>query len=110
MHDGSIVKFDGELYKKVEGQWVLLVADTSVWYPDGWMMDRVFDVIQEADPLSDLEVGTIIAGPRSFEAAVYSGNGRWFMTGFTDWISSGEVLEFFGDGWKVVYKAGENDA
>ena len=41
---------------------------------------------------------------------MYSGDGKWFLTGFGDWLSPDELLEFFGDGWKVIYKAGDNDA
>ena len=112
MYDGSIVELDGSMFERVGGQWVFLALDPEVWYPDDWMMRRNFNVIKEttANPLSDLEVGSIVTGPKNYEVAVYSGDGKWFLTGFGDWLSPDELLEFFGDGWKVIYKAGDNDA
>ena len=110
MFDGSIVELDGSLFQKVGGKWILLVPDPDVWYPDGWMMNRIFTVIREADPLSDLGFGSIVAGEDGSMVAVYQGDDMWTVTQEEDWFTTKEMLQEIGEGWTVIYKAGENDA
>lgn len=109
MYDGTIVKFAGELYKRIMGKWVLYVEDTSVRYSDEWMNAQDFEVVAKAGPLADVAEGTVVASACSSIVAVYQGLGEWTISGYGDWFSTDEMLEYLGTGWKVIYKAGEND-
>ena len=110
MFDGSIVEYDEDLYMKVDGLWILLRPDPNDWYPDDLMRGRDFKVIREVDPLDGLDIGSIMSGPDGSEAAVYVGSGMWSLTGIKDWYPTETLLEYFGEGWKIVYKPGGNDA
>lgn len=109
MHDGTIVKFDGDLYKRIMGQWVLLAPDPDVWYSDKWMKNRNFEVIVEAGPLDDVSPGTIVACEDGSVVAVYQDMDMWTVTQFEKWFTTEEMLAHLGEGWKVIYRAGEND-
>ena len=110
MLDGSIVEHAGDLYKKIDGRWIILELDYDDWYPDRWMEGKDFKVIREVDPLDGLDIGSIMSGPDGSEAAVYVGSGMWTLTGVSDWYPTARLLQYFGDGWKIVYKPGDNDA
>lgn len=110
MYDGSIVELDGSMFERVGGQWVFLALDPEVWYPDVWMMSRDFNVIREAGPLSDLGFGSVVAGGDGSTVAVYQGDDMWTVTQEEDWFTTKEMLQEIGEGWKVIYKAGDNDA
>ena len=109
MHDGTIVKFNGMLYKKIEGKWVLLAADPSVWYPDVWMESRKYDRIFVAGPLNTLKAGSVVAGVDGSVVAVAQGDDMWTISGEKDWYTTSEMLTYIGEDWRIVYKAGEND-
>ena len=109
MYDGTIVKFNGMLYKKIEGKWVLLAADPSVWYPDAWMETHNIEVVVKAGPLDGVAEGTVVACEDGSIVAVYQGAGDWTISGAEDWYTTSEMLTYIGEDWKVIYKAGENN-
>ena len=109
MYDGTIVKFNGQLYKKIMGQWILLVEDPSVWYPDAWMETHNTEVVAKAGPLDGVAEGTVVACEDGSIVAVYQGAGDWTISGAEDWYTTSEMLTYIGEDWKVIYKAGDND-
>ena len=110
MYDGSIVNIDGVLYKRIMGQWVHLAPDPGVRYPDEWIQNLKFEVVAEAGPLDDVAEGTVVACSDGSVVAVYQGNGEWPISGAGEWFTTDEMLVEMGIGWKVIYKAGDNDA
>ena len=109
MYDGTIVKFNGMLYKKIEGKWVLLAADPSVWYPDAWMETHNIEVVVKAGPLDGVAEGTVVACEDGSIVAVYQGAGDWTISGYEAEFTTDEMLAELGRVWKVIYKAGENN-
>ena len=109
MYDGTIVKLNGELYKKRMGQWVLLVEEPKVWYPDSWMMSHGFEVVVDAGPLDGVAEGTVVACEDGSIVAVYQGYGLWAVSGAEEEFTTSEMLKYLGRAWKVIYKAGENN-
>lgn len=109
MYDGSIVKFSGELYKKIMGDWVLLSPDPSVWYTDEWMMSYGFEVVAEAGPLEGVAEGTVVACADGSIVAVYQGYDGWTISGYDTEFMTNEMLEELGKDWKIVYRPGENN-
>ncbi len=109
MRDGSIVRFDGDLFKKIEGNWVLLEPNPEVWYPDVWMESRKYDRIFVAGPLNTLKAGSVVAGVDGSVVAVAQGDDMWTLSGEEDWSTTDEMLAYIGEDWKIIYKAGENN-
>lgn len=109
MHDGSIVKVNGDLFKKIRGRWVLLELNSTVWYSDLWMESRKYEVIVTAGPLDDVSEGTVVACPDGSIVAVYQGENAWTISGDEDWYTTDEMMTEMGIGWNIIYKAGEND-
>lgn len=109
MHDGSIVKVNGDLFKKIRGRWVLLELNSTVWYSDLWMESRKYEVIVTAGPLEDVSPGTVVACEDGSAVAVSQGDGMWTITQEEDWFTTEEMLTDLGEGWKIIYRAGENN-
>lgn len=109
MRNGSIVRLDGDLFKKIDGQWVLLAPDPDVWYPDEWVEIRNYEVIAEASPLADVADGTVVASACSSVVAVYQGAGDWTISGYEAEFTTDEMLAELGRDWKIIYKVGENN-
>lgn len=109
MYDGTIVKFDGDLYKRIMGQWVLLAPDPDVWYPDERVEIRNYEVIAKAGPLDDVAEGTVVACEDGSIVAVYQGAGDWTISGYEAEFTTDEMLAELGRDWKIIYRAGENN-
>lgn len=109
MYDGTIVRLDGDLFKKTMGQWVLLEPNPEVWYPDVWMKSRKHEVLVESGPLNGLKAGSVVAGVDGSVVAVAQGDDMWTISEAEDWYTTSEMLTYIGEDWKVIYKAGEND-